>query len=420
MSADGRTLSDIGKKLLTLQPLGEQEVSAADAVLGDLAHSSGRGLNTSYGQMIRQAFASDLWDSNAQVSGPGGKAYSLMQFNFPLFWGLAIQAYESRLVSDNTPFDRFLSGDQGALDPLAQEGMGVFSGKGDCMECHNGALLSDATGTGPSDGGPAGGETGFHNIGVRPTASDPGLANGTFKTPALRNVELTGPYFHNGGKATLRQVVDFYSIGGDFPAELQNLSLSEREKDALVAFLKSLTDPRVRNHSAPFDHPQLLVPAGAQTGANGLVLKDTDGRAVDCFKEVPVTGAGGGGPLPRFLEFTGPPCFTPPPAAAPAKAGGPAVTLTVPSVAPFTARSCKSRRNFTVQLYRPRGDRIKRVTILVNGRRVADLRGGRTRRGRVDLRGMTKGIVRVKIVARTAKGREIVTLRRYRTCTRHA
>src|SRR3954454_9193308 len=64
MSADGRTLSDIGKKLLTLQPLGEQSISSSDAVLGDLAHPSGRGLDTSYGQMIRQAFASDLWDSN--------------------------------------------------------------------------------------------------------------------------------------------------------------------------------------------------------------------------------------------------------------------------------------------------------------------------------------------------------------------
>src|SRR5205085_3316582 len=130
----------------------------------------------------------------------------------------------------------------------------------------------DATGTGPSDEGPAGGEVGFHNIGVRPTASDPGLAGGAFKTPALRNVELTGPYFHNGGKATLRQVVDFYSLGGDFPGELKSLVLSERERESLVAFLKSLTDPRVRNQSAPFDHPQLLVPAGAQTGASGLVL----------------------------------------------------------------------------------------------------------------------------------------------------
>src|SRR4051794_28052796 len=365
MSADGRTLSDIGRKLLTVKPLGTQQVSGSDSLLGSLASPSGRGLDAGYADLIREAFKPEWWNAGGAVDAPNGRSYSLMQFNFLLFWGLAIQAYESRLVSDGTPFDRFLSGDQGALDPLAQEGMGVFSGKGDCMECHVGAALTDATGTGPSDEGPAGGETGFHNIGVRPTASDPGLANGTFKTPGLRNVELTGPYFHNGGKATLRQVVDFYSIGGDFPAELNNLSLSDREKDALVAFLKSLTDPRVRDQSAPFDHPQLLVPAGAQTGANGLVLKDAAGRALDCFKEVPVTGAAGGRALPRFLDFTGPPCFTPPPPAAPARASGPAVTVTVPSVAPFTARSCKSRRNFTVRVYRPRGDRIARVSVFV-------------------------------------------------------
>src|SRR4051812_17079353 len=412
MSADGRTLSDIGKKLLTLRPLGTQQVSGSDSLLGGLAAGSGRGLDASYADLIREAFRPEWWNGSGTVAAPNGRAYSLMQFNFPLFWGLAIQAYESRLVSDQTPFDRFLSGDAGALDPLAQQGMGIFAGKGDCMECHTGAAMTDATGTGPSDEGPVGGEVGFHNIGVRPTASDPGLANGTFKTPGLRNVELTGPYFHNGSKATLRQVVDFYSIGGDFPAELKNLSLTEGEKDALVAFLKSLTDPRVRDQSAPFDHPQLLVAAGAQTGGNGLVLKDPAGRALDCFKEVPVTGAAGGRALPRFLEFTGPPCFTPPPVALPAQATGPAGTGTVPSVAPFTARSCKSRRNFTVKLYRPRGDRIKRVTVLVNGRRVTDLRTARSRRARVDLRGLAKGVVRVKIVARTAKGREIVTLRK--------
>jgi hypothetical protein len=87
-------------------------------------------------------------------------------------------------------------------------------------------------------------------------------------------------------------------------------------------------------------------------------------------------------------------------------------------VAPFTARTCKSKRNFTVKLYRPRGDRIRRVTVLVNGHRVADLTTKRSRRAPVDLRGLPKGIVRVKIVAKTAKGREIVTLRKYRTCSR--
>ena len=58
------------------------------------------------------------------------------------------------------------------------------------------------------------------------------------------------------------------------------------------------------------------------------------------------------------------------------------------------------------------------MTVLVNGRRVANLTTKRSKHAPVDLRGLPKGIVRVKIVARTAKGREIVTLRKYRTCTR--
>ena len=76
-----------------------------------------------------------------------------------------------------------------------------------------------------------------------------------FKTPQLRNVELTGPYFHNGKYATLRQVVDFYDRGGDVPNHsIEPLGLTEPEKNALVDFLIALTDERVRFQRAPFDH----------------------------------------------------------------------------------------------------------------------------------------------------------------------
>jgi len=61
--------------------------------------------------------------------------YSLMQFNSRSS-GLAIQAYESRLVSDQTPFDRFLSGRPERDGPAPQQGLGVFTARRDCMECH--------------------------------------------------------------------------------------------------------------------------------------------------------------------------------------------------------------------------------------------------------------------------------------------
>jgi cytochrome c peroxidase len=92
--------------------------------------------------------------------------------------------------------------------------------------------------------------------------------DGAFKTPGLRNVELTAPFFHNGGDRTLMNVVDFYNRGGNFPAINQNnfdpniviLALTPAEKQALVALMVGMTDERVRFQRKPFDHPQLFVP----------------------------------------------------------------------------------------------------------------------------------------------------------------
>jgi len=93
--------------------------------------------------------------------------------------------------------------------------------------------------------------------------------DGAFKTPGLRNVALTGPYFHNGGVATLRQVVQFYNRGGNFCSfnaseldpHIQPLGLTARQERQLVAFLVALTDWRVKYQAAPFDHPELRLPA---------------------------------------------------------------------------------------------------------------------------------------------------------------
>jgi len=456
MSADGRTLSDIGRKLLTLRPLGGQQVSSRDSVLGGLVTPGRRGLDTSYSDLIRRAFKPEWWNGTGAVAAPNGRRYSLMQFNFAMFWGLAIQAYESTLVSDQTAVDRFLAGESSALSAEARQGMTVFAGKGDCTECHTGAALSDATtdqvlAEGPISNGARGPhDTGFNNIGVRPASSDPGNAGtdpfgrplsvtllagqttsavtGSFKTPGLRNVALTAPYFHNGGQLTLRQVVDFYSRGGDFnpseaPSEIKPLGLSDTEKDALVAFLEALTDPRVRDQAAPFDHPQLFVPVGEQTRNDGSLVTDAEGRAVDCFKELPATGSAGGAAQTRFPAFTGPPCDTPPTG----DGGGPpdtaqgdapaAVTVRVPNVT-LPGRSCSSRRSLEIHLRAPRRDRIRHVTVTVNGHKVRDLRGRSLRRAPVDLRGLPRGVVRVKIRVRTAKGRESLYLKRYRTCTK--
>jgi hypothetical protein len=102
-------------------------------------------------------------------------------------------------------------------------------------------------------------------------ATFPVSNNAAFKVPGLRNVELTAPYFHDGGTMTLEDVVDFYTRGGNFPtANINHLDFNITQNGAMqnqpakmaaiVAFLKSLTDERVRNQSAPFDHPEIFIP----------------------------------------------------------------------------------------------------------------------------------------------------------------
>lgn len=128
--------------------------------------------------------------------------------------------------------------------------------------------------------------------------TEPTGVAGTFKTPPLRNVELNGPYFHNGGKSTLTQVMDFYDAGGDFenPTKaplLVPLGMNGQQISDLVAFLLALTDERVLYERAPFDHPQLLVPQGAAESA----------LTTDQLAEAPAVGAAGSTALPRFLNL---------------------------------------------------------------------------------------------------------------------
>jgi hypothetical protein len=146
-------------------------------------------------------------------------------------------------------------------------------------------------------------------------------ADGTFKIPGLRNVELTAPYFHHGGEATLLDVINFYVRGGsqggatnpivtrDPLVTIGGLSVlttilespnAEGLKADLVEFLKALTDDRVRRAAEPFDHPQIFVPNGHPGSTTNVI--QLDHRAVDTFLEIPATGKSGGPILPGFLD----------------------------------------------------------------------------------------------------------------------
>jgi cytochrome c peroxidase len=137
---------------------------------------------------------------------------------------------------------------------------------------------------------------------------------GAFKIPSLRNVELTGPYMHNGSMKSLEEVVQFYDRGGNGfgnPQHPETLvfrrELPEQDKADLVAFLKTLTDERVRWERAPFDHPELLVPEGHdEQGTSPLGL----GYAADRYLHVPAVGRNGRtteqGPLRSFESYLAP------------------------------------------------------------------------------------------------------------------
>lgn len=371
MSFVGRSIADVGKKMVSLKPLAKQRISSTDSVLGIYANLSGHGWNTqqTYGDLIKLAFSPQWWSgSQIVVVNPdrslsfratrtgAANEYTQMEYNFSLFFGLAVQLYEASLVPDDTPFDRYDSR-IGQLTGFQLAGKAVFEGKGKCVNCHGGAEFTNASVTVAKNqpitrmtvgnGLPAVYDEGYYNIAVRPTVEDigvggtdpwgnplsfsrlfqrqsplpfvpgeePGLAgflraservavDGAHKTSTVRNVALTAPYFWNGGKLTLRQVIDFYNAGGDFrrqnidnlDADIQPLGLSEYEKEALLAYMNALTDARVQFHRAPFDHPSLQLPLG---GAGCNIGTPT---SAETMLAIPEVGRNGFTTLPPVLD----------------------------------------------------------------------------------------------------------------------
>ncbi len=148
----------------------------------------------------------------------------------------AIACYERTLLSGDSDFDRFESGEREAISLSAQRGRSLFFGKARCGSCHIPPLFSDHE---------------FHNLGVG-NGSDPGRFavtenpkdKGSFRTPSLRNVTLTAPYMHDGSIASLREVIEFYNAGaGENPlldSVIHPLDLSDDDIEDLLAFLYSL------------------------------------------------------------------------------------------------------------------------------------------------------------------------------------
>jgi cytochrome c peroxidase len=348
MACRGRVFEDIAEKLLPRQPLAYQYIAADDSLLGPYVQPGGVGLVTTYEDLIRNAFHEEYWGAPDTATSAAGESDQMVH-NFAMYFGLAVMAYESTLVSDDTRYDDFAEGSISALSSSELNGLNIFLGKGKCVNCHKGP---DFTGAGyvlqkeRNESGLvermrmekkfiAQYDNGFYNIAVDPTSFDLGIGyndpwgnplswtrqwldylnggstpvdsfqvdpatyeevlptndpfayagdrdavDGAFKTSGLRNIELTGPYMHNGSMSTLEQVVEFYNRGGNYvgngqsdttgygpnpsnlDADIRKLDLTVQEQADLVAFMKALTDERVRNEQAPFDHPSLIIPHG--------------------------------------------------------------------------------------------------------------------------------------------------------------
>ena len=149
-----------------------------------------------------------------------------------------IASFMRSLVSGTSRYDRYLAGDAAALSAPEKRGAAIALGeRGDCFHCHVGFNLTNNS---FANNGLVSADRGRFKVTEKPED------DGKFKVPTLRNVALTAPYMHDGSLATLRDVVDFYSRGGqgnpNTDPTIRPLDLTAQEKDDLLAFLGSLTD----------------------------------------------------------------------------------------------------------------------------------------------------------------------------------
>src|SRR6185295_11660770 len=142
---------------------------------------------------IKKAFQPEYWQvPDATFRASSGTSYRQIEANFTLFWGLAIQLYESTLISNDSRFDRYAAGDPTQLTAQEQLGLAIFSSdRGKCATCHAGAEFTSASiryviGSRDDSDGPietmlmgdkrtAIYDSGFYNIGVSPTSRDRGV-----------------------------------------------------------------------------------------------------------------------------------------------------------------------------------------------------------------------------------------------------
>jgi cytochrome c peroxidase len=152
----------------------------------------------------------------------------------------ALACFQRTFFSGDGRYDRFKIGKKEEMNESEVRGMQLFfSSQTHCSECHSGVFFTDMD---------------YHNIGLETNYQDEGKARAThrdedvgrFKTPTLRNIELTAPYMHNGSMGSLEEVVSFYNQGGfahrNRDSRIVPLGLTDQQQIDLIAFLRTLTD----------------------------------------------------------------------------------------------------------------------------------------------------------------------------------
>jgi len=241
MAHAGLNWAEVTEKLGRVQPLD----LATDLPLDVATELSG---HPDYPELFRRAF--------------GDSAISARRIAF------AIATYERTLIADQTPWDRFIAGEQNALTPQQAQGFQAFQ-QSRCINCHAQPLFTDQS---------------FRNIGLRPIAEDTGRQaitgnlndRGKFKVPSLRNVGRKRTFMHNGQFQTLGDVVAFYARAPGAPQQfpdnrdpiMQQVNVPPQAAAVIQDFLTGgLTDPGVAAQAFPFDRPTLFTtrPANQST-----------------------------------------------------------------------------------------------------------------------------------------------------------
>ncbi len=165
----------------------------------------------------------------------------------------AIASFERTILSTESAFDRYIKGDKNAISQDAKDGFTLFRSKGRCTDCHSGFNFTDGS---------------FHNLGLGDSDKGrihirKGISRGTgeMKTPTLRDITKTWPYFHDGSVKTLHEATAICGNGGRYP-DTQNLSpliidrgLNIDEIEQIVAFLRTL-EGKEMNLVIPTKFPQ--------------------------------------------------------------------------------------------------------------------------------------------------------------------